>query len=108
MAVLPDGGTPSRDIAWLVDDLADRLADFRRAVILSRDGLCIAASRELFREEAEHLSAGAGAAAPGAAAAGVVLRVPAGVTGVPADDNWPQRESGPVVRPYAVTGGRTE
>jgi hypothetical protein len=30
------------------------------------------------------------------------------VTGVPADDTFPQRESGPVVRPYAVTGGRTE
>jgi uncharacterized protein DUF742 len=27
---------------------------------------------------------------------------------VPADDAWPHRESGPVVRPYAVTGGRTE
>ncbi|HEX4088031.1 MAG TPA: DUF742 domain-containing protein [Trebonia sp.] len=27
---------------------------------------------------------------------------------MPADDNWPHRESGPVVRPYAVTGGRTE
>ena len=27
---------------------------------------------------------------------------------VPADDTWPHRESGPVVRPYAVTGGRTE
>jgi hypothetical protein len=26
---------------------------------------------------------------------------------VPADDKWRQRESGPVVRPYAVTGGRT-
>jgi hypothetical protein len=30
------------------------------------------------------------------------------VTEVPGDDAWPQRESGPVVRPYAVTGGRTE
>jgi Protein of unknown function (DUF742) len=30
------------------------------------------------------------------------------VTDVPADDAWPQRDSGPVVRPYAVTGGRTE
>jgi len=29
------------------------------------------------------------------------------VTGGPADEAWPQRESGPVVRPYAVTGGRT-
>ena len=27
---------------------------------------------------------------------------------MPADDTWPHRESGPVVRPYAVTGGRTE
>ena len=27
---------------------------------------------------------------------------------MPGDDAWPQRESGPVVRPYAVTGGRTE
>ena len=30
------------------------------------------------------------------------------MTEVTADDGWPQRESGPVVRPYAVTGGRTE
>jgi len=27
---------------------------------------------------------------------------------VPPGDNWRRRESGPVVRPYAVTGGRTE
>ncbi|HMD24081.1 MAG TPA: roadblock/LC7 domain-containing protein [Streptosporangiaceae bacterium] len=61
MAVLPEGGTPSRDLAWLLDDLADRLPDFRRAVILSRDGLCIAASGDLAREDAEHLSAVASA-----------------------------------------------
>ena len=30
------------------------------------------------------------------------------MTEVPADDAWPHRDSGPVVRPYAVTGGRTE
>jgi hypothetical protein len=30
------------------------------------------------------------------------------VTQLAADDAWPHRESGPVVRPYAVTGGRTE
>jgi hypothetical protein len=28
--------------------------------------------------------------------------------GVPAGDKWRGRSSGPVVRPYAVTGGRTE
>jgi len=27
---------------------------------------------------------------------------------VPAGDKWRRKESGPVVRPYAVTGGRTE
>jgi predicted regulator of Ras-like GTPase activity (Roadblock/LC7/MglB family) len=62
MAVMADGGgTPARDLAWLLDDLADRVADFRRAVILSRDGLPIAASKDLSREDAEHLSAVAAA-----------------------------------------------
>jgi predicted regulator of Ras-like GTPase activity (Roadblock/LC7/MglB family) len=50
-----------RDLAWLLDDLADRVADFRRAVILSRDGLLIAASKDLSREDGEHLSAVAAA-----------------------------------------------
>jgi predicted regulator of Ras-like GTPase activity (Roadblock/LC7/MglB family) len=50
-----------RDLAWLLDDLAARVADFRRAVILSRDGLLIAASSDLSREDAEHLSAVAAA-----------------------------------------------
>lgn len=27
---------------------------------------------------------------------------------VPAGDKWKRRDTGPVVRPYAVTGGRTE
>ena len=61
MAVMAEGGTPARDLAWLLDDLADRVADFRRAVILSRDGLLIAASNDLSREDAEHLSAVAAA-----------------------------------------------
>src|ERR1700691_959815 len=70
MAVWPEGGAPSRDLAWLLDDLADRLSDFRRAVILSRDGLCIAASRDLSREDAEHLSAVAAAVQSLAAGSG--------------------------------------
>ena len=62
MAANPaDGGTPARDLAWLLDDLSGRVADFRRAVILSRDGLLIAASQDLSREDAEHLSAVAAA-----------------------------------------------
>ena len=61
MAVMAEGGTPVRDLAWLLDDLAGRVADFRRAVILSRDGLLIAASKDLSREDGEHLSAVAAA-----------------------------------------------
>src|SRR6202034_3604249 len=61
MAGMTDASVPGRDLAWLLDDLADRLPDFRRAVILSRDGLCIAASGDLSREDAEHLSAVAAA-----------------------------------------------
>jgi predicted regulator of Ras-like GTPase activity (Roadblock/LC7/MglB family) len=53
--------TPVGNLAWLLDDLADRVADFRQAVILSRDGLLIAASNDLSREEAEHLAAVASA-----------------------------------------------
>ncbi len=56
-----EGGSPARDLAWLLDDLADRVPDFRRAAILSRDGLLIAASKDLSREDAEHMSAVAAA-----------------------------------------------
>src|ERR1700745_1009872 len=61
MPVMPEGGTPARDLAWLLDDLAERVPDFRQAVILSRDGLLIAASKDLSRDDAEHLSAVAAA-----------------------------------------------
>lgn len=50
-----------QDLSWLLDDLAGRVDGFRRAVILSRDGLLIAATRDLTREDAEHLSAVASA-----------------------------------------------
>ena len=45
------------DLGWLLDDLADRVEHLRQAVILSRDGLVVAASKSLAREDAEHLSA---------------------------------------------------
>jgi predicted regulator of Ras-like GTPase activity (Roadblock/LC7/MglB family) len=50
-----------QDLSWLLDDLASRVEGFRRAVILSRDGLMIAATKDLTREDAEHLSAVASA-----------------------------------------------
>ena len=49
--------SPERDLGWLLDDLAARVDQFRQAVILSRDGLVIAASRDLSREDAEHMAA---------------------------------------------------
>src|SRR5580692_834304 len=61
MAGMADASIPGRDLAWLLDDLAERVQDFRRAVILSRDGLLIAASNDLTRDDADHLSAVAAA-----------------------------------------------
>ncbi len=49
--------TSTGDLTWLVDDLVDRVADARHAVVLSADGLLIASSSALSREDAEHLSA---------------------------------------------------
>lgn len=51
------GVGPGPSLGWLLDDLADRVEDLRQAVILSRDGLAVAASKSLGREDAEHLSA---------------------------------------------------
>ena len=45
------------DISWLVNDLVDRVAHVSQAVVLSHDGILIAKSTGLGREEAEHLSA---------------------------------------------------
>ncbi len=76
----PEGRNPledaahTRDLDWLLDDLAGRLSDFRRAVILSRDGLLIAASADLGREDAEHMSAVAAAVQSLAAGTGERFR----------------------------------
>ena len=61
MAGMADASIPGRDLASLLDDLADRVRIFRRAVLLSRDGLLIAASSDLTRDDADHLSAVAAA-----------------------------------------------
>src|ERR1700749_1663004 len=61
MAGMADGSVPGRGLAWLLVDRADRVRDFRRAVILSRDGLLIANSSDLTRDDADHLSAVASA-----------------------------------------------
>jgi predicted regulator of Ras-like GTPase activity (Roadblock/LC7/MglB family) len=45
------------DITWLVNDLVGRVAHVQQAVVLSHDGLLIAKSAGLSREDGEHLSA---------------------------------------------------
>ena len=49
----------TKDLAWLLDDLVDRVAHVERGIVLSTDGLLIASSKGLTREEAEHLAAAA-------------------------------------------------
>lgn len=45
------------ELSWLLDNLVDQVAHVRQALILSRDGLVVAASRGLTPEDSEHLSA---------------------------------------------------
>jgi predicted regulator of Ras-like GTPase activity (Roadblock/LC7/MglB family) len=49
--------TNASQLSWLLDDLAGRVEPVRQAVILSRDGLVMAASRDLSQADGEHLSA---------------------------------------------------
>jgi predicted regulator of Ras-like GTPase activity (Roadblock/LC7/MglB family) len=49
--------SPTVDTAWLVNDLVNRVVHVQQAVVLSADGLLVAASGGLSREDAEHLSA---------------------------------------------------
>jgi len=51
--------TPARDLAWLLDDLVERVAHAQCGIVLSNDGLLIASSRGVSREDAEHLAAAA-------------------------------------------------
>ncbi len=51
--------SPTVDLAWLVDDLIHRVVEAKHAIILSSDGLLMAASAGLSREDGEHLAAAA-------------------------------------------------
>jgi predicted regulator of Ras-like GTPase activity (Roadblock/LC7/MglB family) len=48
---------PAGTLNWVLDDMVGRVDHVRQAVVLSRDGLTIGASRGLGVEDAEHLSA---------------------------------------------------
>lgn len=47
----------SGDLNWLLDDLVDRLAGVRHAVVLSTDGLLLGRSTAFSRDDAEHFAA---------------------------------------------------
>ncbi|MEU6510256.1 MULTISPECIES: roadblock/LC7 domain-containing protein [Streptomyces] len=49
--------TNKGELNWLLDDLVDRVASIRKAVILSGDGLPMGVSQDLTREDGEHLAA---------------------------------------------------
>ena len=45
------------ELSWLLDNLVNQVEHVQQAVILSSDGLVVAASQGLNREDGEHLSA---------------------------------------------------
>ncbi|MEU5876437.1 roadblock/LC7 domain-containing protein [Spirillospora sp. NPDC047279] len=45
------------ELGWMLDDLVDRVGDVRKALVLSRDGLIMGATRGMSREDAEFLAA---------------------------------------------------
>lgn len=47
----------SGELNWLLDDLVDRVASIRKAIVLSGDGLPTGVSKDLTREDSEHLAA---------------------------------------------------
>lgn len=49
------GGT--RELNWLLDDLVERVASIRKAIVLSSDGLPTGVSEDIDREDSEHLAA---------------------------------------------------
>ena len=53
------GGHP--ELNWLLDDLVARVVGARHAVVLSADGLLLARSPELSKDDSDHLSAMASA-----------------------------------------------
>ncbi|TLF76648.1 roadblock/LC7 domain-containing protein [Nocardia cyriacigeorgica] len=49
--------SPASDLNWLLDDLVERLAGVRYAVVLSTDGLLLGHSAGIAREDGEHFAA---------------------------------------------------
>lgn len=50
-------GRGSGPLNWLLDELVDKVGSIRKAVVLSGDGLPTGTSKDLTREDGEHLAA---------------------------------------------------
>jgi uncharacterized protein len=65
----------SRDLSWLITDFTERVPDVMHAVVVSADGVCLAASVGIWPDRLEHLSAiTAGLASLARGSTGVVDR----------------------------------
>lgn len=49
--------TATAELAWLVDDLVARIPQAQQAILVSADGLLMAAAATAHRDDAEHMSA---------------------------------------------------
>ena len=47
----------AEQLGWLLDNLVSRVANVSQALVLSRDGLVVAKSQAMTKEQADHLSA---------------------------------------------------
>jgi predicted regulator of Ras-like GTPase activity (Roadblock/LC7/MglB family) len=55
--LVPNTAVDVSRLAWLLDDLAKRVAQVEHAIVLSVDGLLMASSGGMSRDDAEHLAA---------------------------------------------------
>jgi predicted regulator of Ras-like GTPase activity (Roadblock/LC7/MglB family) len=53
----PTANGTSGELNWLLDELVERVASIRQALVLSSDGLPTGLSKDLTREDSEHLAA---------------------------------------------------
>ena len=58
---MSENGGSDGELDWLLEDLVGRVVGARHAVVLSSDGLLVAKSAELSRDDSEHLAAMASA-----------------------------------------------
>jgi predicted regulator of Ras-like GTPase activity (Roadblock/LC7/MglB family) len=46
-----------QDLGWLITDFTDRVPNVAHAIVVSSDGVCLAASEQIWPDRLEHLSA---------------------------------------------------